>query len=410
MKNNSILILGAGEGQLSLIRLAKSAGWRTVVVSPPGNYPGFLIADECHHSDLSNSANILLIAKQEGISAIATDQTDIAIPSVQYVANVMGLPSIECIDVDNFRYKSRMRQLCLEKGVSVIPFCVTSEFNEVKDFYTFLPSGQAIIKPTDSQGSRGVTKVSSNDELQPAFHEAKKYSKSNTVIIEQFLEGQEVEVDTVVKDGRIICTLIGDVYNFRERNTFSAFLRSYPTLLPNERKQEIYQINETIISTFGLNTGWTHGEYIVTNAGVYLLEVGVRGGGNYIGSVIVKQMMGVGTDEMSFKTAIGDLSFYDRVYLRDCFCAYRSFYLPQGEVVSVDVSEGFLNESCILAHNLDQIHIGLKTHKNTDKTSRFTIVVKEMSRRLLEEKLRAIEQNIHVSVRTKDGIRGIIWR
>ena len=49
---------------------------------------------------------------------------------------------------------------------------------------------------------------------------------------------------------------------------------------------------------------------------MYLLEVGARGGGNFIGSDIVRTMLGVSTDEMAFDTAIGDLSFYNRVHLR----------------------------------------------------------------------------------------------
>ena len=406
-----IMILGAGEGQVPLIRRARESGWRTIVVSPQGDYPGFVLADVCAFCDISDMATILRYAQEYKISAIATDQTDVSVPTVLYIAEQMELPSIQCESIDSFRLKSMMRKICAEKGISSIPYCVSSSINDVIAFFDALPSGAAIIKPIDSQGSRGVQKISSREGIYAAFEKARKYSRSGNVIIERFVEGIEIEVDTVVRDKQIVCTLIGDVYNFDVENSFSAYERFYPTSLPTPIQDSVCSVNAKVIRSFGLDTGWTHGEYIVDkNNNVYLLEIGARGGGNYIGSDIVREMIGVSTDEMAFCTAIGDASFYDRVFPRDCFCAYRCFYLPEGEVVSLDIANGLLNEPYILTHNLDRIHVGLRTRKNTDKTSRFTIVVKEKSREALEEKLIAIEQSIRITVKTDHGEQGIIWR
>ena len=405
------MILGAGEGQVPLIRRARESGWRTIVVSPQGDYPGFVLADVCVFSDISDKAQILQYAQEYKISAVATDQTDVSVPTVLFIAERMGLPCIQCESIDSFRLKSMMRKICAEKGISSIPYCVSSSIDDVIAFFDALPIGSAIIKPIDSQGSRGVQKISSREGIYAAFEEARKYSRSGSVIIERFVEGFEIEVDSVVRDKQVICTLIGDVFNFDVENSFSAYKRIYPTSLPTPIQDSIRAVNAKVISSFGLDTGWTHGEYIVDkNNNVYLLEIGARGGGNYIGSDIVREMVGVSTDEMAFRTAIGDVSFYDRVFPRDCFCAYRCFYLPEGEVVSLSIADGFWHEPYILTHNLDHIHVGLKTHKNTDKTSRFTIVVKEKSREALEEKLLAIEQSIRITVKTDHGEQGIIWR
>lgn len=407
----SIMILGAGEGQVPLIHRARESGWRTIVVSPQGDYPGFVLADICVFSDISDKATVLRYAQKYNISAIATDQTDVSVPTVLFIAEQMKLPCIQCENIDSFRLKSTMRKICSERGISSIPYCVSSSIIDVLAFFDALPIGSAIIKPVDSQGSRGVQKISSREGVFVAFEEARKHSRSGSVIIERFIEGLEIEVDTIVRDKQIICTLIGDVYNFDVENSFSAYERIYPTSLPTSIQDSVHTVNAKVIRSFGLDTGWTHGEYIVDkNNNVFLLEIGARGGGNYIGSDIVREMVGVSTDEMAFCTAIGDSSFYDRVFLRDCFCAYRCFYLPEGEVVSLEISDGFLNEPFILNHNLNHIHVGLRTHKNTDKTSRFTIVVKEKSREALEEKLIAIEQNIRVTVKTDYGDQGIIWR
>ena len=228
---NKILILGAGEGQVPLIHRAQSAGCYVIVVSPNGNYPGFTYADECVYADISNAKRILEVAKQLQIDAIATDQTDVSISSVQYVAQELNLPCINCTNIDNFRYKSLMREICQQNGIPTIRFCSTNELNDAIEFYNTFSVQKAIIKPVDSQGSRGVTVVQTLAELQEAFSVAQKYSKSQNVIIEQFIEGQEIEIDTVMKDGQIVGTLVGDVHNFTSENAFSAYERIYPSML-----------------------------------------------------------------------------------------------------------------------------------------------------------------------------------
>ena len=290
--NKKILILGAGEGQLPLIQRAKSAGCYVIVTSPYGNYPGFALADECVYADLSDTERILDVAKKLQIHAIATDQTDISVSSVQYVAQALDLPCIKCNNIDNFRNKSLMREICRQNGIPTIKFCSTNDVNDAIEFINTLSSRKVIIKPVDSQGSRGVNVVQTLPELYDAFSVAQKYSKSKNVIIEQFVEGQEIEIDTIVKDGQTIATLIGDVHTFQSLKTYSSFERIYPTQIFGIKEQQKLQcINDNTIKALGLCTGWTHAEYIVTkNAEVYLLEIAARGGGNFVGSDVLKCM------------------------------------------------------------------------------------------------------------------------
>ena len=407
-----ILILGAGEGQVPLIQRAKHAGCYVICVSPNGKYPGFALADECVYADIADAECILEIAREKQIHAIASDQTDVSISSVQYVAQVLNLPCIKCDNIDNFRYKSLMREICQKNGIPTIRFCSTDDINIAIEFYTALSEHKAIVKPVDSQGSRGVTVVQSIAELQAAFVQAQKYSKTNSIIIEQFIEGQEIEIDTVVKDGQIIGTLVGDVHNFTSENAFSAYERIYPSMLyTGVELEHIKAINETTIRALGLITGWAHGEYIVSKTGeIYLLEVGARGGGNYIGSDIVKTMLGVGTDEMALRTALDDESFYQDIFLRDKYCAYKCFYLPEGSIESVDINWEYFNQPFVLRHNLTDLKIGLKTAKNTNKTSRYTIVVEADSKENLRLLLDEIPSHIDIKVSNAQGLQSAIWK
>ena len=406
--DKKILILGAGEGQVPLIKRAKEAGWKTIVVSPKGDYPGFLLADTIRYLDITDKEKALELAIEESVDAVASDQTDMSMPTILFVAEAMGLPHIQCEDINRFHLKSTMRQVCSENGIPTIPFCITDSIEKAQLFYLTLPDGRAIVKPVDSQGSRGIRKVVSLDEMPEAFSQALGFSKTGKAIIELFVDGQEIEVDSVMKDGTVICTLIGDVYNFKDG--FSAYERVYPTQLPRSLQQKIEENNERVLKVLGLTTGWTHGEYIVSNDQIFLLEVGARGGGNFIGSHIVKTMIGVGTDEMAFDTACGDDSFYEKVRLRDVYCAYKCFYLPKGVVQSVCIDQDLLRQPFVRIHNLDELKPGVFAHGPLDKTTRYTVVVEADTREQLRNRMLKIEDSIRIDVLTEDGLQGVIWR
>ena len=407
--DKKILILGAGEGQIPLIHRAKEAGWHTIVVSPKGDYPGFELADEIAYCNIADIDAVVDLAKTLQVQAIATDQTDIPVMAIQRVARQMGVPAIHCEDINNFRYKSRMRELCQSAGIKTIPYLVTSDIHDVESFF-HTQSGSVIIKPVDSQGSRGVTQVKTIAELRDAFDKAMGYSKQKKVIVEQFIDGQEVEVDTVMYRDEIKAVLIGDVFNFESIQIFSAYERIYPSQLPTTTQDEIRRVNAQTLQVLGLHTGWTHGEYMVaTNGNVYLLEVGARGGGNYIGSDIVKTMIGVSTDEMAFRTAIGDESFYDEVGLTNKCCAYKCFCLPEGTISAINIDEAWLNSDIVLRHNLEGLHVGKVCHRTTDKTTRYTVIVVADNHQELRKIMDDIPSRIHIDVNSNNRINNCIW-
>lgn len=407
--DKKILILGAGEGQIPLIHRAKEAGWHTIVVSPKGDYPGFELADEIAYCNIADIDAVVDLAKTLQVQAIATDQTDIPVMAIQRVARQMGVPAIHCEDINNFRYKSRMRELCQSAGIKTIPYMVTSDIHDVESFF-HTQSGSVIIKPVDSQGSRGVTQVKTIAELRDAFDKAMGYSKQKKVIVEQFIDGQEVEVDTVMYRDEIKAVLIGDVFNFESIQIFSAYERIYPSQLPTATQDEIRRVNAQTLKVLGLHTGWTHGEYMVaTNGDVYLLEVGARGGGNYIGSDIVKTMIGVSTDEMAFRTAIGDESFYDEVGLTNKCCAYKCFCLPEGTISAINIDEAWLNSDIVLRHNLEGLHVGKVCHRTTDKTTRYTVIVVADNHQELRKIMDDIPSRIHIDVNSNNRINNCIW-
>ena len=89
-----LMIMGAGIYQVPLIKKAKEMGIYTIVVSIPGNYPGFALADKVYYENTVDYEKILEIAKQEEIDGIVTAGTDVAVITIGKVCDELGLSGI----------------------------------------------------------------------------------------------------------------------------------------------------------------------------------------------------------------------------------------------------------------------------------------------------------------------------
>ena len=109
-----IMILGAGIYQVPLIETAKKMGLYTIVVSIPGNYPGFALADKVYYENTVDEDKILEIAKKERIKGIVTAGTDVCMKTVGRVCDAMGLNGLSYeaskVAVDKMLMKSRYEE------------------------------------------------------------------------------------------------------------------------------------------------------------------------------------------------------------------------------------------------------------------------------------------------------------
>lgn len=404
-----IMILGAGIYQVPIIKRAKELGLHTVVISPEGDYPGFEIADSYHYIDVKDVEVVLSVAEKEGINGITTDQTDIAVRTEAYVSEQMGLPGIsyECARI--FTDKSLMRDKCEELGIPSLKYKSSSNIKEVKDFFDGI-GGSAIMKPVDNQGSRGVYKINKSTDIDSLFDSAASYSRTGQVIIEEYIDGKEYELDSIVFDYEEQNLLYGDVIPFDIPNIFASRIRMFPSQAESELVDRLIKYNSEVIRGFGLKQGLTHGEYIVDDSGQpYLLEIAARGGGCYISSHIVKLKTGIDTAEYLIKLALNEIDRQPVIENMNNACCCVSFFLPKGTVVSVDGISEAKKLSYVHAHDLDKIAIGKKIGAFSDKTDRYVSVLSADTKDELYRRIDDYRKTIRVVVDTNHGFRGPIW-
>lgn len=406
MKN--IMILGANTLQIPLIQEAQRMGFNTVVVSPNKEEPGFKYATYPIYADVKDQELLLKYAREYDIAGVITDQTDIPVRTAAYIAENMGLPGIGYETATLFTDKFLMREKCKELNIPTLKYKLVKNIEEAIEFFDAL-EGDAILKPVDNQGSKGVSKINSKEVLIEKFQEAMDYSKSQSVLIEQYVTGREFVVEGLTYDYEFQNLICGDTHYFNIPDVFSATTRIFPSTADKDLVERVKDLNRKIVTGFGLKQGISHSEFIMDGDEIYLIETAARGGGVFISSDLISLSTGLNTEKFLIEMATGTLKEVPEIKDTGKVCCYMAFFLPVGEVVSIEGVHKVKELSYTHRDNLDTIYMGLKTKPFVDKTARKFIIVSGDSHDELIENMKAIKDALQIKVKTDQGIEGPIW-
>ena len=407
--SNNILVLGAGALQVPLIEKIKAKGYNPIVVSLVEDEPGMVIAKDKIVADFCDQELMLEYAKHYNVCGIITDQTDIPVRTVAYVSERLGFPGIGYETACLFTDKYKMRARCEELGIKTIRHRLVNSLDEAKSFFREL-GNDAILKPINNQGSKGIYKVASEAELEAKYNDSIKYSRNEPILIEEYIVGEEIVIEAMVHNHEVTNLICGDTHYFDIPDAFSARERIFPSKKSLDIVNKAYEQNIQIIEGFGLKQGITHAEYIIKENDVYLLEIAARGGGVYISSDIIPLMTSVDTLEFLIDITTGKLNCTPIVKNCNKVVCYRAFFLPQGEVVNVDGVNEVTQLPYIHHHNLYAIKKGKNIGPNSDKTSRFFMVIEADDYNMMEDRISTIQSILNIDVRTVNNtIKHIIW-
>lgn len=405
----TFMVLGASILQIPLILQAKKMGYAPVVVSPFKNDPGFRHAAHAVYTDVRDEETILAQARKFNISGITTDQTDLPVPTAAYVAEKMGLPGIGCSTARLFTDKFLMREKCKTLGLKTAEYRVARTPAEALAAFDAI-NADVIVKPVDSQGSRGISKITHRGDVGKKFTEAAAFSHSKAVLVEQYITGREFVVEAMACDHEFYNLACGDSYYFSIPDTFAPSSRVFPSVANNSTTSRVLAANRIIIADFGLKNGITHSEYIMDgNGDIYLVETAARGGGVFISSDIIPLLTGINTEEYLIHIAAGTLGNAPAVKKTGLACCYIACVLPEGEVISVKGVEEIQSLPYIRGNNLDTIRPGMKTKPFTDKTSRYFAIAFADDHEQLSKRMAKIIKTLQVEIKTDNGIEPPIW-
>ena len=273
-----IMILGAGVYQVPLIKRAKEMGLYTIVVSIPGNYPGFALADKVYYENTVDYETILRLAKKEQIDGIVTTGTDVAIITIGKVCDALGLRGVSAEGAAIACDKSLMKETYQNNDVRTATYRYVSVDTPLAQVGIICRDIKypVIFKAIDSSGSRGITRVNEPAEIQGAIDAVKAVTHHESYLIERFLIGDEFGAQAFVQDGKLEFVLPHGDYVF-VGDTGVPVGHYAPYNLPDMEK-EIYRQTELAIKAMKLDNCAINADFILCDGEPYVLEIGARGG------------------------------------------------------------------------------------------------------------------------------------
>jgi len=300
----TIMVVGGGAWQVPLITKAKHLGHRVINSNPHEDSPGFEVADVGRVADVLDRAANLAIAREFEPDAIVTDQSDIAVPTVAYLCETLGLPGIGSATAKRFTDKSLMRACCRDHDFPHPRFKVCRNLSELQDFFD-RGEGSVVIKPTNNQGSRGVVRVDARGDLAPAWEATLAFCCDGQVLAEDYVGGIELTVEGVKLPDRHL-TLAVSVKGHYAHNPMVARRLLYAPRHPEFDHDELAFQHDRFIEVMGLSFGITHTEYKYFDGRFYLVETAARGGGTRISSDILPLFSGIDANALLLRMALGE--------------------------------------------------------------------------------------------------------
>lgn len=216
------------------------------------------------------------------IDGICSISSDVAVPTIAFVADKMGLigNSNECALKSTNKFQ--MRQAFEKANLNSPKYILGSDIEK----YTNLQF-PLIVKPTDRSGSLGVKKVFNYEDLKDAIEFAEKSALSKQAIVEEFINGVEVSVESVSWEGEHFILNITDKETTGEPH-FVELAHHQPSSLQNDIQEKIKSKTLKALQALEVRYGASHTEFLITEKGeIYIVELGSRMGGDFIGSDLV---------------------------------------------------------------------------------------------------------------------------
>lgn len=333
-RGDTVLVIPGGTYQLPLITKAKALGFTVACADRSSDCEGARTADHFFHVGLDKQEELLQVALKLKPIAIVSDQTDAGVATVAWLTERLGLPGIGVSVAALFTQKHRMREYGRLHGFPTPRFRVCENVEQCVSAAAIV-GYPAVIKPTDSQSSKGVHRIDSPEQIETFFIAAAQHATDRKVLVEEYLDGPEFTVEGFMTHSGHRTLAISRKRHYRSAPMVACSLEYCPNndsfdydLL---RKAHDAWVNES-----GLPFGMTHAEYKHSKGVFQLIEIAARGGGTQISSDIVPWVSGIDYQRLYLNAAIDCKVDAIAMPLANRCALLEFFDLPPGRISSIE--------------------------------------------------------------------------
>ena len=309
MRMKNIAIIGASYLQLPLIEKAQSMGFVTHVFAWKANDVGETAADYFYPISIVEREQILEKCREIGICGICSIGSDLAMLTVNYVAEKLGLPGNSMRATQLSTNKHLMRKAFFKHGD---PSPRSIEVDASTDISKLTLDFPVIVKPTDRSGSRGIYKLDTIEGLEAAVRSSLSEGFEKKALIEEFAEGTEYSVEHISYQGKhyfLAMTLkfTTGAPHFIETGHLE------PAPVDAATLERVKSVVSHALDSLEITDGASHAELKIDSSGqIKLIEIGGRMGGDCIGSDLVYYSTGYDFVKMVINVACGKAPDFTR--------------------------------------------------------------------------------------------------
>ena len=303
-----LLLLGGSRFLFPVIEEAHKLNIYVITADYLPDNDAHTMSDEYVNVSIIDKEAVLKVAEELKINGIMSFACDPGVVTASYVAEKMGLPfqcSYKAASI--LQDKSKFRAFLVENGFNCPKAKEYADISSALDGYKLF-SGPVIVKPVDSAGSKGVTKVVNQREIREAIIKAFDNSISKRIIIEDYLdlEGFQSSTDLFTVNGIVDLPIYSDqVFDSSATNPYVPIVEIWPTTMSTIHQEDLTNQLNKLFGLLGCKNGLYNVECrVCSNGETYLMEVSPRGGGNHI-ALIQDQALGINYIENEIRNAMG---------------------------------------------------------------------------------------------------------
>ena len=340
------LVLAGGFPQIALIKELKNRKIETVLADYYENPVARPYADKFYRVSTLDIEAITEVAKTEKVDFLITACTDQALNTVACVSERLGLPCyIDYQTALNVTNKQYMKKVFNEHNIPTAKHVIMGELDEQKLAAMSYP---LIVKPVDCNSSKGVKRVENIDELKSAFEKAVEYSRTDTAIVEEFIDGEELSVDVYVEDGTAHVLSVSTLDKIANNDKFVIFRGRYSADVVDKVHDLVQGIAQQIADAFGLKNSPMLIQMITDGKRASVLEFSARTGGG-VKFRLIKKASGFDVIAAVVDLTLGNKPHIEKVVPENRYIANEFIYCDEGIFDHLDgfdelVADGTISE------------------------------------------------------------------
>ena len=367
-----IMVLAGGNDQAALIRelRIKYPDCFVVLIDMAKDVVASKVADKHLVISTMDFDAVKQAAIDEKIDIILTACGDQPLLTMSVVSEKLGLPCyLSKAQVLNLTNKKYMKKLMVDNGIPTSKYKSFQSVEEIDESGLEYP---LVVKPADSNGSKGVRKVLNHEELIEQAKTSIKFSISNTIIVEEFNEGEDVSSDFYVYGGKVIPVMDCLSNKYKPTDEIAVIYQSViPPAVSDKVKAELQQIAEKIADVYEISNSPLLVQTIVKGDKVRVVEFSARlgGGAKY---KTIQNVTGFNVLRANLNSMLGETPVIN-VTQSNKACSRCHLYTKGGTFMGILGLEELLNEGIIEDYILTRL-AGTKVSAPTSSGDRVASV------------------------------------